>query len=472
MSGSVFAGMGDFADAFARTHQTERRIQAEEGERSIRRELMQEQLARQRKENKEADALKQDLKDAATTATVEQGAGGMIKPDTMDNSDVGSAETAALPNGGLMQGSYKVGGQSFTEQAQAEKAAAAHNSVEAVNQRTVDAYRKNGQAEKAIHMQNAVMDTKLKSLGLNEAEAKHADNEFNRNLIKQIDSNPDWTVGAAKALTDTNVGGLKGVTVTPRLSNGGKTVDFFAVGPDGKEHKVKSYANSADGRAEFLQTASRAPIETKIGYVVERARAEKDDQYKRATLGLHQSQENRQRELHAITMADAKVPAAVKLQAATLSKEMDGISTAMNKAMAEGTFDPNGDNAKRLIERQAALGIQYRQLLAPHMPKSDKAAPAADPLGFNKSAPAQPSAPAAAPAAAPTAAPAPAQQTPATAPTMQGVIDPLKGLSRQQIREKADQLSEERAKWASKVGAEKRVAEIDDLLNRIHSGMY
>lgn len=410
----------------------------------------EEEFNRKKNEWKEQDQLKTDLKDAAAPVTIDQGAGGMIKPDTMDNRDVGLAENAALPNDGLMQGAFKVGGQTFTDKAQADKAAADMNSTEAVNTRTAQAYRKNGQTEKAIQMENAVMDSKLKKLGLSREEAKFADEEFNRKLLKDIDANPDWTVGAAKILTETQVGGLNGLTVSARPSKDGKTVDFVGVDKDGAEKVLKSFKAGADGKAEFLQTAGRTTFENKLNFVVERAKAdqtqsnwqqtfdfnkkkeENDQQYKSRVLGFQAAQDKRAAETHKIAMESEKVPAAVKLQATSLSEEMKSVSSAMNKAMAEGSFDPNSANAKALLERQALLGIQYRKLLEPHMPGGkDKGAAPADPLGLDKPAPGA-AAPQAAATPKPAATPAPAapsmqQVAPAMAPkvpTVQEALNP------------------------------------------------
>lgn len=401
---------------------------------------LKEQQDRQRQDWKDQDQLKSDLKGAAAPVAMEQGAAGMIKPDTMDNRDVGLPETASQPNGGLMQGQFKVAGQSYTDKALADKAVADQNAPDAVSQRTAQAYRKNGKDKDAMSIENAVMDRKLKQLGLSEAEAKHADNEYNRLLLKGIDSHPDWRQGIANVLTDTQLGGLKGVTVTPKVSQDGKTVDFVGVNPDGIEKTLYSTKNSPDGRAEFLQHAGRTNFETKLNFVVERAKADKEDsrwqqtfdfnkkkeesdqQYKNRILGFQASQDARAAETHKLAMEDAKVPAAVKMQATSLSKEMDGISAAMNKALAEGLFDPNSANAKALIERQAMLGIKYRQLLEPHMPSAKgKAAPAADPLGLDKPAPgaAVPQA-----AAAPKPAAAPAQTVPAVSMQQVAPIDP------------------------------------------------
>lgn len=50
--------------------------------------------------------------------------------------------------------------------------------------------------------------------------------------------------------------------------------------------------------------------------------------------------------------------------------------------------------------------------------------------------------------------------------------DPLDGLSRQQIREKRDELLSERERWANTPAAKARVDEIDALVQRIDNGQY
>lgn len=373
--------------------------------------------ARQDAAWKADDELKADLKSAASPVSMDQGAGGMVKPATMDNRDVGLPETANMPNGGLMQGMYKVGDKSFSDKAEADKTLAEQNTPDAIAQRTVQAYRKNGQVEKAMSMENAVMDGKVKKLGLSEAELNHANREFNRRVDDALNRDPaNWKTGAAQMIADTNVGGLSGV------------------GYDQALEKLKKFPDTAQGKADFLaQTLKTDPV-NKINYLVERTKADQaqsnwqqtfdfnkkkdegDTQYKNRLLGFHANQEARAAQVHKLAMEDAKVPAAVKLQASSLSDEMKSISTAMNKAMAEGSFDPNSSNAKALIERQALIGIKYRQLLEPHMPGGGKKA--ADPLGLGSDKPATATTPAATTPAAPTAAP---QTAPRPAVSMQSV---------------------------------------------------
>ncbi|MCY1166225.1 hypothetical protein D9M73_61490 [compost metagenome] len=112
-------------------------------------------------------ALRMSLADAARPVTVEQGAGGAIRPDTMDNRDVGLPENAALPNQGLTLGAYRVKDKPFTSQADAAAAAEAENAPDAVAKRQGQAYRQAGQP-------GAALDIEQKQAAITAAQAKQA----------------------------------------------------------------------------------------------------------------------------------------------------------------------------------------------------------------------------------------------------------------------------------------------------------
>lgn len=133
-----------------------------------------------------------------------------------------------------------------------------------------------------------------------------------------------------------------------------------------------------------------------------------DQKHRSQMLGIQAGQETRARELHKIAMEDSKIPAAVKLQATSLAKQMENIGTSLNKAMAEGQFDPNNAGTKSLLEKQADLGIQYERLLAGYIPKG-KDQPTGLPDASAFAAQPAPAATAQQPAR-PTAPPAPGMQ--------------------------------------------------------------
>lgn len=354
----------------------------------------EEQRGRQRQEWQAADQLNADLKDAAapreTISGTETTAGGTkVFSQTPENA---AGMQALLANEAELTGDAPQQKQTTAatgDMARGHKIGATaegQNTGEARNQRVVDALMKNGQIERAATMENTALEQKAKKLGLQVAELKFADDEFNRKLGETFANNPNWTQAAADVLTKTKVGGLAGVNVQAVPSADGKKVDFVGQGADGKQKVLATFDNSDAGKAQFLQRVMRAPVETKIGWIVEEERAkqtqanadrefnlrkqesESNQQYRNRMLSIQQTQESRAAAQHKAAMEDAKIPPAVKLQAATLAKQMETNNAALSKAMAEGLFDPNSPGTSSLLKQQADLGIQYQKLLQPYTP--------------------------------------------------------------------------------------------------------
>lgn len=385
---------------------------------------MREQRDRQRAEWKEADQIKLDLRDAAAPRTTMSGyltqsadgqklfsadAGQVAQLKSMQDS---IAELEGVAPATQTQGHAITGNMSKGHQIGAGAApdVSGINSTDSVVQRMAGVHMRHGNADKALLMENAVMDQKAKRLGLKREEAAWAQKEFNDRLSAALSQSGSWTDNAAKLLTETQVGGLAGVTISPKISTDGKTVTFVATGPDGQAKEVGSYENSEAGKAKFLQGTARVPLETQIGwlaesekrkieasereenkrrwelqYGLEKQKHESDQQYRVRMLQLQGAQEARAAEAHRVNMQSAKIPPAVKMQAESLAKQIEGVNTALNKAMAEGNFDPNNPGTARLLERQAALGIQYTQLITPFAPGAS--ATPADPLGLTSGKP-------------------------------------------------------------------------------------
>jgi len=126
------------------------------------------------------------------------------------------------------------------------------------------------------------------------------------------------------------------------------------------------------------------------------------------------------------------LPQATRAQLNSYLKQQDQISAAMNKAQAEGMWDPNSPGAKDMIARDAVLSQQVADLLG----KSAGGA-GADPLGLKGAngggtpnpvaAPAGPAQQA--PARRPTIAPAGGIRAPAAAPAPQDKVAQALGLS-------------------------------------------
>lgn len=362
----------------------------------------EEQRGRQRAEWQAADKLNADLKDASATRETVAGtqttAGDTkVFSQTPENA---AAMSKLLANEAELTGAAPVQAPTTAMTGQMARGhqigatAEGQNTGDARNQRVVNALMNNGQIERAATMENTALDQKAKKLGLQVAELKFADDQFNRQLGETFANNPNWTQAAADVLTKTQVGSLSGVSVQAVPSADGKKVDFVGQGADGKQKVLATFDNSDAGKAQFLQRVMRAPVETKIGWIVEEAKAqqvqanadrdfdlrkretENNMQYRNRMLAIQQAQEGRAAAQHRATMEDAKIPPAVKLQAATLAKQMESANAALNKAMAEGQFDPNNPGTASLLKQQADIGIQYQKLLQPYTPGAS-AAPAA-----------------------------------------------------------------------------------------------
>lgn len=387
---------------------------------------------RQRKEWADADKLDTDLKDAAAPRTAMQGTVTEASGQKILNTD--PAQAAAMQD--TLAAEAELKGEAAPTQRQGTAITgnlskgseitdtpvdlAKVNSKDAQNERIAGALRGNGKIERAVSMENSMLDQQAKRLGLDSAQAQFADEQFNRKLNDTFASVPDWKEAGAKVLSETQVGGLAGVTVVPKISADGKTVEFMGTKEGAEPRKLASFPNSDEGKAKFLAQAMRAPLATKVGFLVEGFRAdraqanadrefdlrktgqENDQQYRQRMLGFQAAQEGRARQVHAAAMEDAKIPPAVKLQAQTLAKQMEGVGTALNKAMAEGLFDPTNPNSAKLIETQAALQLKYAQLLKPYTPGGKDNA---DPLGLGGPQPAAGGAPAASTAPAASAPP-------------------------------------------------------------------
>lgn len=148
------------------------------------------------------------------------------------------------------------------------------NSPEAIAERQAQAYNNNGKPLEANQMRAGAMDLQLKQLGLNEAQAKWGDMEFDRMLKQKIPMGPGFGHAFAKVLTDTNVGGLAGVKYEAVYAPDGKSFEMVGTGPDGAKHSKGKFTDDDAGWAQAMQRANSANLTTKIGYVAEALKAE------------------------------------------------------------------------------------------------------------------------------------------------------------------------------------------------------
>ena len=242
----------------------------------------EEQRNRQRSEWSEKDALKTSMKDAfADRSTIE---GTAVTGTTGTNlyKDPAQAQAAAddarieaemrgeSPSAvATMQATGITGNMSKGHQITTGPVdLASLNSRDAKMARGVNALMAAGDPEKAISMENTVMENQAKKLGLNVAQLKFADDQFNRKMQETLSREGDFWGNASQVLTDTSLGGLAGVQVKPVVSADGKTVQLVGM-KDGKDQVMFSAPNTAEGQLAFVQRISKADPATKIGWLKE-----------------------------------------------------------------------------------------------------------------------------------------------------------------------------------------------------------
>ena len=242
----------------------------------------EEQQGWQRADRAEKDALRTSMKDAfADRSTIE---GTAVTGTTGTNlyKDPAQAQAAAdearieaemrgeSPSAvATMQATGITGNMSKGHKITTEPVdLASLNSRDAKMARGVNALMAAGDPEKAISMENTVMENQAKKLGLNVAQLKFADDQFNRKMQETLSREGDFWGNASQVLTDTSLGGLAGVQVKPVVSADGKTVQLVGV-KDGKEQVMFSAPNTADGQLAFVQRISKADPATKIGWLKE-----------------------------------------------------------------------------------------------------------------------------------------------------------------------------------------------------------
>lgn len=282
----------------------------------------EEQQGWQRADRAEKDALRTSMKDAfADRSTIE---GTAVTGTTGTNlyKDPAQAQAAAddarieaemrgeSPSAvATMQATGITGNMSKGHKITTEPVdLASLNSRDAKMARGVNALMAAGDPEKAIGMENTVMENQAKKLGLNVAQLKFSDDQFNRKMQETLSREGDFWGNASQVLTDTSLGGLAGVQVKPVVSVDGKTVQMVGV-KDGKEQVMFSAPNTAEGQLAFVQRISKADPATKIGWLKEgvdreaaQAKAALDE---RRVAAVEQNANTNQRKLDALLMRGA-----------------------------------------------------------------------------------------------------------------------------------------------------------------------
>lgn len=336
-----------------------------------------------------ANADRQALADAGKPVSIEEGAGGMLKSDTMDNRDVGLPENAQLPNQGLSDKAYRVAGTGYATPTEAATAKTAYEAPDAVAARTVQALRSTGRAADAMQMEASVKSGKMSDIQLNAAKVQEARDAYNNTVMDAFRTHGVFQ-GAAKMWTDTGAMGQAGATVEAVPSADGQTMQFYRTGADGQRTLAHQVPNTRDGEMSLITSALKLSPDKMVDWYQDSVRRATDNErwdktYTRQgdqftqTHAIAKRSADRQDgladlQIKAGTLAyekaleEYKVPTAVKLQVDALREELKQVGEQKYKAEAQGALSPEGE--QKLMETQAALYRQLRSSLAPYVPKS------------------------------------------------------------------------------------------------------
>lgn len=249
-------------------------------------EWRDEQRGRQRGEWAKSDRLEADVAEASKPMTA--ATGHQVTDTAGSNAFTKDADAAAMmtdmaqaKNGqATSAAATRVGEQSYTDKAQADKALTDANSEQGVAQRQAQAYRDNGKPLEANQMQVAAMDLKAKQLGLSVAEMDFADKITRKQMGEALASGKSWHEGAAKFITESQYPGIKDVKAESVVSPDGKTVTLFAVKPDGTREARGTFPAGEEGALAFMEKFGSLPIEVRMSLMQGRESAKVDQSNK------------------------------------------------------------------------------------------------------------------------------------------------------------------------------------------------
>jgi hypothetical protein len=457
---ALAAGLNGFIDGSRLKADNERRAKADQRadeEYQQRQELIAEQKANKRL-----------MQDAMRPVEMQAGSGGALKPDAMDNRDVGLPETQSQPNAGLSPQAYRVGGKSYATMTDATAAQDAANSPDARNARISQALGATQGPMAAMQFDAAGKQAKVADMQINESQQQQAARTFARGAAEAM-AKGDWN-GFAQFATENYADGYT-YKATPD-AKGGATLTRFD--KDGKESGAMPFKSREDA---IMLAATRADPTKYAEYVTGRADKEQaqknndrefdqrkasnesDIAYKNRMLAIQERQDARASASHRAAMEGDKLPPAVKMQAQALQEQMKITSTALAKAMAEGQFDANNPGTQRLLKQQSDLRLEYSSLLGGNAGQKANLPSADEQFGEQASKPKPQAAQMPAASATQSAQPKP-ERKPISYVTMPGNPSE-KYAQRQQAARAAQQLGQQEALAAAQSAAQAAIQSRD-----------
>lgn len=410
---------------------------------------------------------------------------------------------------------FQVAGKTIADPAAAEAATQAYNAPQAGMRRAAGAVR---DPMRAAELQGRANQTEMGGIQLDEARAAQAAAAWDREMTDAIVGSLKTVSDPAKAVDFMNKSAADGMGGKSKWAHKveGDSITFYPVGPDGTAlNNGWTGPNTPQGRMQLaMMLSKKTPIGDKLKDLRDQQKADFDRQdkksdnerqdrqqasterYQQGMLDVQRGElgirSNEARLRRAALDAEAKIPPAVKMQYASIDKELATLNSAITKAQAEGQFDPKSPQAQALMLRQRELTTTAQRILQPYIGDGGGAASSGDPLGLFGDKPQANDKMAAVKAdmakSGTTGAnfdiggvkgsigtpsrpvPQPRMQSAAAAPGSGG--DPLKGLSRQKVREKRGEIAAEIKRWEGDPNAKARIDELRTLLERIDNGQY
>lgn len=386
MSNNAIAFVAGLGSGYLSAKDKQDKQKRDDEDRALRNEASQLQI----------NASKKQITDAATLAaagapvTMQEGAGGMLKPATMDNRDVGLAENSTLPDQGLQQGGFNVAGRQFADRGAADAEVAAQNAPEARQKRVIaamsgidplkamDAEQTQTQRQRETIKFSQEQETYAKRLkdegaidalkALRRGDGAGMVAAFNKGGEFQIEGEPVMKTEPRE------IAGMPGAVPT-------YTATFQVKGKDGKLSPMT--INSHDLGMSLM------PYEKWFDAQLKGGKEQREGRESESKIGLQGAQTG-----YYESAAGAKDATATKVGVERMSeidkaafgninKQREQINSAMTKAQAESTWDAASPGAKTLTTKLAALSLQESQLQARY---GDGGGSKPDPLGMRSPA--------------------------------------------------------------------------------------
>lgn len=410
---------------------------------------------------------------------------------------------------------FQVAGKTIADPAAAEAATQAYNAPQAGMRRAAGAVR---DPMRAAELQGRANQAETGDLNLQQSREAAASSAFDKELVTSVQKK-GWQ-GLADFMSKSKADGMGGQSKFAVKVEGGNAT-IYPVGPDGTAMgQGMTLPDTEEGKAKatFLLSQKTTPAQKLEHFRTERNDIDRRDDKKADNERADKAEERRGKHEDRMFQATLRQTAAAERAAAAKASGasgegpvwddkadaflrqrytvtdpttgvvgVDGAGLDFGKALALAQSRRNGGDATRAIGyafdadsklRAAATDPKGQYDPAKHnmlrqLALKSLQAPRAEQPGPGAPATVPGAAPAAVPAAVPAGrvVPQPRMQA-AAAPGAAPGGDPLKGLSRQQVREKRGEIAAEIKRWEGDPNAKARIDELRTLLERIDNGQY